>query len=75
MGEMRRADFQEKISYSKVTYVVAKYSNLHKCWHHQYEYEEIETAKEKLKHLNNLGKTCKYGIFERIKNETFTMLN
>ena len=73
--EKIRNDFEEKIAYTKITYVIAKHSNVHKCWFHQYEYEEIEEAQEKLKHLNSLEKSCRYAMFERIKSETFTMLN
>ena len=75
MLEERKDNFQEKIAYTKITYVIAKYSKVHKCWFHQYEYDEIEEAKDKLKFLNSLGKTCEYAMFERIKSETFTMLN
>lgn len=74
MGKIRN-DFEEKIAYAKITYVIAKYSKVHKCWFHQYEYEEIEEAQDKLKHLNSLEKSCEYAMFERIKSETFTMLN
>lgn len=73
--EKIRNDFEEKIAYTKITYVVAKYSKVHKCWFHQYEYEEIEEAQDKLKYLNSLEKSCEYAMFERIKSETFTMLN
>lgn len=75
MVEERRNNFQEKIAYTKITYVIAKYSKLHKCWFHQYEYEEIEEAQDKLAFLKSLEKSCEYTIFERIKSETFTQIN
>ena len=50
--EKIRNNFEEKIAYTKITYVIAKYSKVHKCWFHQYEYEEIEEAQDKLKYLN-----------------------
>ena len=75
MLEERRDNFQEKIAYSKITYVIAKYSKLHKVWYHQYEFDEIEEAQDKLNYLKSLEKSCEYAIFERIKSETFTMLN
>lgn len=75
MLEEIKNNFQEKIAYSKITYVIAKYSNVHNCWFHQYEYEEIEEAQDKLKFLNSLEKSYEYAIFERIKSETFTKLN
>lgn len=74
MLEERKNNFQDKISYTKITYVIAKYSSFHKCWFHNYEYDEIEEAQDKLNFLNSLG-GGKYAIFERIKSETFTMLN
>ena len=73
--EKVKNDFEEKIAYTKITYVIAKYSKVHKCWFHQYEYEEIEEAQDKLKYLNSLEKSCEYAMFERIQSETFTMLN
>ena len=31
MLEERKDNFQEKIAYTKITYVIAKYSKIHKC--------------------------------------------
>ncbi len=57
-----------------ITYVVAKYSRIHKKWHVYYEYEEIEDAKERIAEYRKCHPNAICGIFERIKTETINKI-
>lgn len=59
---------------SVITYVVARYSKLKKCWFHHTEYENIEDAKEAIKDLRKYCPYMKFGLFELIESYTINQI-
>lgn len=58
---------------SVITYVVARYSKLKKCWFHHTEYKNIEDAKEAIKDLRK-HYHIKFGLFELIESYTINQI-
>ena len=66
--------FEDGAGENNITYVVGKYSKLHKRFYWNREFEDIEDAKDYMSVLQKLNPNVRYGIFERIKAETINEL-